>query len=54
MQAKASALGLSMFQEMMVADQQSKEELRWIQKQLSLITNGSNGPVRTNEKAKVD
>lgn len=61
MQAKASALGLSMFQEMMVADQQSKEELmlkqlqkelRWIQKQLSLIANGSNGPVRTNEKAK--
>lgn len=33
--------------------EQSQKELRWIQKQLSLIVNGSNGPVRTNEKVKV-
>lgn len=33
---------------------QSQKELRWIQKQLSLIANGRNGPVRTNEKVKVD
>lgn len=33
--------------------EQSQKELRWIQKQLSLIANGSNGPVRTNEKVKV-
>lgn len=63
MQDNASALGLSMFQEMMVADRQSKmelmlkqlqKELRWTQKRLSLVANGSNGPVRTNEKVKVD
>lgn len=54
---------VSMLQEMMGADRQSKvelmlkqsqKELRWIQKQLSLIANGRNGPVRTNEKVKVD
>ncbi|KAF4070429.1 hypothetical protein AMELA_G00285390 [Ameiurus melas] len=49
--------------EMMGADRQSKvelmlkqlqKELRWIQKQRSLIANGRNGPVRTNEKVKVE
>lgn len=33
---------------------QSQKELRWIQKQLSLIAKGSNGPVRKNQKVKVD
>lgn len=32
---------------------QSQKELRWIQEQLSVIANGSNGPARTNKKVKV-
>lgn len=33
---------------------QSEKELRWIQKQLSFIANGSNGTTRTAEKVKVE
>lgn len=53
---------VSVLQDMMGADRQSEvllmlkqsqKELCWIQKQLSLIANRSNGPVRTNEKVKV-